>query len=118
VITDFGKILRIIRINRGESAKEMAEKLNISTSYLSAIENGKRNIPKETVNLILTLYNLSDKESENLRRAVMVSSGSMKIDLTDLTEKKKQAIIALTKKDLDEEIVDKLCQILNKGKTE
>ena len=45
MITEFGKILRIIRINCGDSAKDMSEKLGISASYLSAIENGKRNVP-------------------------------------------------------------------------
>lgn len=39
MLTEFGKILRIIRINSGDSSRAMAKKLNLSPSYLSAIEN-------------------------------------------------------------------------------
>lgn len=42
MITEFGKLLRIIRINTGDSARTMAEKFGMSPSYLSTIENGKR----------------------------------------------------------------------------
>lgn len=47
MLTEFGKLLRIIRINSGDTSKDMAKKLNLSPSYLSAIESGKRNIPAD-----------------------------------------------------------------------
>ena len=41
--TEFGKILRIERINKGmKSAEKMAEALGITASMLSEIENGKK----------------------------------------------------------------------------
>ena len=43
-MTDFAKALRILRIERGEVLKDMADKLGITSSYLSAIECGKRKI--------------------------------------------------------------------------
>lgn len=39
MLTEFGKLLRIIRINSGDTSKDMAKKLNLSPSYLSAIES-------------------------------------------------------------------------------
>ena len=33
MITEFGKLLRIIRINSGDSAKDMAQKLNMSAVH-------------------------------------------------------------------------------------
>ena len=45
-VTNLGKKLRKIRIDNDEISSDMARKLEISVSYLSAIENGKRNIPK------------------------------------------------------------------------
>jgi len=59
---------------------------------------------------------MSDKDIENLRKTVVDSSDSVKIDLTYLAEKKKQVIIALSKRDLDEETIDKLCQVLTDKK--
>ncbi len=116
MITEFGKILRIIRINSGDSAKDMAEKLNISASYLSAIENGKRNIPNELMDLVFKLYPLSNKDKEKLKKAAVDSSASVKIDLTDLADKKKQVLIALTGNDLDESTIEQLCQIIKTNK--
>ena len=63
MITEFGKLLRIIRINSGDSAKDMATKLNMSASYLSTIENGKRNIPPDMEDLLVRAYNLSEREA-------------------------------------------------------
>ena len=45
MVTSYGKILRKIRIDEGEILGEMAQKLEISSAYLSSIENGDRNLP-------------------------------------------------------------------------
>jgi len=116
MITEFGKLLRIIRINSGDSAKDMAEKLNMSPSYLSTIENGKRNIPPDMEELLAGAYNLSDTDKEKLRRAMVNSSDTVKINLTELAEKKKQMIYEITKGDLDEENIDMLCKIMQEKK--
>ena len=116
MITEFGKLLRIIRINSGDSAKDMAQKLNMSASYLSTIENGKRNIPPDMEELLIRVYNLSEKDKAKLRKAMVDSSDTVKIDLTDLAEKKKQMIYEITKGDLDEATIDQLCEIINAKK--
>jgi transcriptional regulator with XRE-family HTH domain len=116
MITEFGKLLRIIRINSGDSAKDMAQKLNMSPSYLSTIENGKRNIPPDMEELLIRVYNLSEKDKAKLRKAMLDSSDTVKIDLTDLAEKKKQMIYEITKGDLDEATIDQLCEIINAKK--
>lgn len=113
MLTEFGRLLRIIRINCGDSARDMAAKLNMSPSYLSTIENGKRNIPSDMEELLIKAYNLSDKDKEKLRRAMLDSSDTVKLDLTELAEKKKHVIFALTKEDLDEETVNQLYYIIN-----
>ena len=118
MITEFGKLLRIIRINSGDSAKEMAAKLNMSPSYLSTIENGKRNIPLDMEKLLIDAYQLSERDKEKLRKAMAESSEVVKIDLTDLAEKKRQMIFEITKVDLDEETIDQLCNIIKEKKGE
>lgn len=42
MITPIGKFLRKLRIDTGEILKDMAEKLHVSPSFLSAVENGKK----------------------------------------------------------------------------
>ena len=71
MLTQFGKLLRIIRINSGDSAKDMAKKLNLSPSYLSAIENGNRRIPSDMEQLLCEAYPLSDVDKEKIRFAIL-----------------------------------------------
>lgn len=118
MITEFGKLLRIIRVNSGDSAKEMAQKLNMSPSYLSTIENGKRNIPPDMEELLIKAYKLSERDKAKLRKAMVDSSDTVKIDLTDLAEKKKRMIYEITKGDLDEATIDQLCKIIKQKKGE
>ena len=42
MITPFGKYLRKLRIDHDEKLKDMAAKLGVTGSYLSAVEIGKR----------------------------------------------------------------------------
>ena len=55
MITEFGKELRKLRIDRGEILKTMAEKINVTSSYLSAIECGKRNIPADLIQKLTSI---------------------------------------------------------------
>lgn len=70
MVTEFGKFLRILRINAGDSARQMADKLGLSPSYLSAIENGKRNIPNNMQADLIINYNLSETESNEVKKII------------------------------------------------
>ena len=47
MLTEVGRFLRKLRIDHGEILKDMADKLDVTVSYLSAVENGKRHMPSE-----------------------------------------------------------------------
>ncbi len=112
MITEFGKLLRIIRINTGDSAKEMSKKLNISQSYLSAIENGNRNIPSDMENLLIKAYPLSDYDKEKLRSAMIGCSDTIKINLVDFEEEKKQLIFALVNNEVPNDKLNKMYELI------
>ena len=114
MVTQLGKILRIIRINTGDSMRSMADKLDVSVSYLSAIENGKRNVPVNFEEKVVSKYNLSDKDKENLRNAIAQTAANVKVNITELSEKKKKLIYALSKDELDDETIERLCEIIEK----
>lgn len=113
MVTQLGKILRIIRINTGDSMRSMAEKLDLSVSYLSAIENGKRNIPSNFEEKVTNKYELSDKDKENLRNAISQTATRVNVNITELSEKKRKLIYALSKNQIDEDTIDKLCEIVD-----
>lgn len=114
MVTQLGKILRIIRINTGDSMRDMAAKLDLSVSYLSAIENGKRNVPTDFEEKIVKKYDLSDKDKNNLREAISATVEKVKVNITELSEKKRKLIYALSKDEISDDTINELCAIIEK----
>ena len=113
--TTFGKELRKLRIDKDENIHAMAKKLDISISYLSAIEAGSRKIPEGMVDKIIKKYHLNKERSEIMRQAEAESSTEIDIDLSTVTVEQRKLVFALSRKLND--ISDKDClDILNKLK--
>lgn len=81
MLTDFGRYLRKMRIDCGEIIKDMAEKLNVTASFLSAVETGKKNIPDHWINTLANLYCLNENAKQELLTAAENSVRSVKLDL-------------------------------------
>jgi len=62
MLTAYGKCLKKFRIDHNEKLADMAAKLEISPAYLSAIENGTREIPAKMSFGIRMAYGLTFKE--------------------------------------------------------
>ena len=114
MITEIGKFLRILRIEKNESAKEMANKLNVSPSYLSAVELGKRECPMSWEDVIIEAYKLNDTNRKKLQKAIKESKTNIKIDLNEVDKKKKALILSVAKNNLDDQTIEQLCEIIKK----
>ena len=114
MLTDFGRFLRKIRIDCGEILKDMAEKLNVSAAYLSAVEMGKRNIPEQWVNRISELYGLSDEEKCNLNDAADNSAKSITLNFDNISNSHKETAILFAREfeNVDTETLDKIKKLL------
>ena len=84
MITELGRLLRIIRVNSGDSTHEMAKKLHISTSLLIAIENGRRKTPVDIEERLCSVYNLLESDKKKIRDAI--ASGEEKQTKPNLTD--------------------------------
>ena len=73
MITRFGKFCRNIRMDRGEILKEMADKLQVKSSFLSAVELGKKNIPEKWLESITELYELTEDKRKELEETIEMS---------------------------------------------
>lgn len=82
-MVELAKVLRILRIKNNETSFDMAKKLHLSPSHLSAIEHGRRAIPKDMKHLIVSAYKLSDSQIEKIDKAI--SGVYDKTDLTSLS---------------------------------
>ena len=56
MVTAFGKFCRKLRIDRGQIMLDMAESLQVSPAFLSAVENGKKNVPAQWRDKIVKAY--------------------------------------------------------------
>ena len=97
-LTEFGKFTRKLRIEKGELLKDMAEKLDVTVSYLSAVEVGKRNIPEKWEKKLVDAYQLNENESENLRDSIHYSKKDVKINVEKLDREDKDLVLLLARK--------------------
>lgn len=120
MITEFGKTLRKIRIDRDEILKTMAEKLNMTSSYLSAIECGKRNIPSDLIGKLTSIYDLTEAEKEHLSETYDKSLNSIEIELNTNNPYKRDLALQFARKfdNMDDEFAARILEFLNNNREE
>ena len=118
MLTEFGKALRKIRIEREELLKDMATALGVSPAYLSAVETGKRRSPDDWVEKISVHYHLSQNERTDLSQAAENSAYEVKISLQDASEAKRGAVLTFARAldHLSDEDLKRIMQSMRKGK--
>lgn len=115
--TRLGKLLRKIRVDRDEYMKNMAERLEITSAYLSAIENGKRNMSIALLNKLAEAYSLSEESLNELKEAAMQSKDKIEIGIAALSENKQNVAWTFARKfdNLSDRQIDKIKEILEDG---
>jgi hypothetical protein len=115
--TKFGEYVRILRIKHHEIMGDMAEFLETSLPFLSAVENGKKNVPKSWVEKISTHYNLNENERKELEESIEESKTQMKISLTDISKSKRGMALQFARsfENIDDETAEKIRELLEKG---
>jgi transcriptional regulator with XRE-family HTH domain len=81
MVTPYGKELRKIRIDKSIVLGDMAKDLGLSPAYLSSIENGKREIPKDFNSRLVSVYGLSENQKTVLEKTVVVVQKNLNINL-------------------------------------
>lgn len=85
-MTPFGRKLRDLRDQRGLSLKQMAEALNLSSAYLSALEHGRRGRPSPgLVMQIIGYFNVIWDEAEDLKDLAEISHPRITLDTSGLS---------------------------------
>lgn len=115
MLTSLGKYLRTFRIQEGELLKDMADKLNVASAYLSSIENGKREVSKKFVDKIVEAYQLSSEETQKILEAYQRTLGEVSFKLSSSNESEKNDLgIAFARKfdSLDSRQIESIKKIL------
>ncbi|WP_375685029.1 helix-turn-helix domain-containing protein [Bartonella sp. AP172QHHD] len=83
MVTSFGKILRKLRIDHSERLLDMAKKLDISVSFLSSVEIGKKSVPVGLEEKIIELYGLDKAMASLLKKEAYSYRKSFTIKTSD-----------------------------------
>lgn len=109
------QVLRIIRVQNGETQAQMSKKLELSQGQLSKIENGDKVMPIGFSKSIERLYNPSKKA---LNILVEYESNQRKqvahIKFNELTKAQKKAALLFTKhvKEIPDDMVEFISNII------
>lgn len=96
--TPFGQYLRKLRIDRDEIMRDMANKLKLSTAYMSAVELGKTEPTNRLVSAIGILYGLNKHQVEELRMLAYTSGKTLRIDMEGRSESDRVLIVTFARK--------------------
>lgn len=98
MLTPFGRMVRKLRIDKGVRLKDMADFLDVPSSFLSAVENGRKQIPDTMIDGVYVYFGeLGVSKSEWLSLA-RNSVTRITVDLTDYSEPDRQAALAFGRK--------------------
>jgi transcriptional regulator with XRE-family HTH domain len=85
-MTPFGARLRALRADRDITLKQLAEALQISAAYLSALEHGKRGVPNTgLVHQVNEFFGLIWDEADELSRLARLSNPRVTVNTAGLT---------------------------------
>jgi transcriptional regulator with XRE-family HTH domain len=85
-MTPFGARLRGLRADRGLTLKDLAEALQVSAAYLSALEHGKRGSPSAgLVHQVNEYFGLIWDEADVLSRLARLSNPRVTVNTAGLT---------------------------------
>ena len=114
MLTSVGKFLRKVRIDNNEILLNMANKLGVSSSFLSAVENGKKKIPADWSIRICELYGLDEIQCENLDQAIAETEQSYEIDLSGVSQSNREVAVSFARKfaSMDESQIEQIKKIL------
>ena len=97
MLTSLGRFLRKLRIDRNELLKDMAEKLEVSVSFLSAVENGKKHMPAAWNKQICELYDLTEIQQAEFTTAVAETEDSLDMILSGATMNSRRLAVSFAR---------------------
>ncbi len=114
--TSFGEFVRIQRIKHHEVMGDLAKVLKVKPPFLSAVENGKKNVPDEWVDKLVEHYGLSEIEKKQLEHAIEESRTQYKIVTQNAGGVQRRAAMQFARAfdDMDDDTALEIMSLLNK----
>lgn len=116
--TSFGEFMRILRVKNHEVMGDIAKMLGVKVPFLSAVENGKKNVPSEWIDKIIDHYSLNEDERLKLEEAIEESKTQYKIIVNDSGVNQRKAALQFARSfdGMDDETAIKILNLLKNRK--
>ena len=116
MLTSLGRFLRQVRIDRGEILKDMADKLRVSVSFLSAVENGKKRMPTAWNGIICDLYAFNEEQKDEFTKAIADTEKTIELDFSGATQSRRELAVSFARKfsDIDDTQLEEIQKILKR----
>lgn len=98
MVNNFGKFCRKLRIDNNELLYDMAVKLGVSSAFLSKVENGRKKPPQEWMEKLIHLYNLDNKQIDELDQYMFEAQNYESIDISNFKESDKMMMLSFARK--------------------
>ncbi|MBQ7502979.1 helix-turn-helix transcriptional regulator [bacterium] len=107
--TILGKLLKKLRSEHNERLEQMAEKLGVTPSFLSALGSGRRALTPKLFDKLKKSYRLNSRRAEQIAMAAALCRDQLKIPYKDLTDIQRQlcAIFAANIRSADLKVIAK-----------
>lgn len=116
MLSRFGKTVRKLRIDKGVTLKTMAESLNKTSAYLSAVETGRKNPTHKLVQDIAEYFGLTAIEREDLLEAAEESRSDVKLQMEGFNDKQREIAAAFARQftTLSEDELEQIRELLDR----
>ena len=116
MLSPFGKSVRKLRIDLEISLKNLAELLGKTSSYISAIETGKRPVTSDILEQIINQLKPSTEMEKELRKNAELSQTSVEVNLQGKNQTAREAALLFARNfdDLNNEDYENLKRLLEK----
>lgn len=113
-MTEIGKFLKKLRIDHGEVLLTMAQKLEVTPSFLSAVELGKKKMPYEWNVKIRSVYPLTPAQEEALDEAISASEKAVLLDFEKASPGAKKLAVSFARSfnDLSDEQLEAIKKLM------
>lgn len=97
--------------------KDMADKLGVSASFLSSVENGKKRMPPSWNEEICHLYALNEQEVNEFTTAIAETENAIDLRLDKANQGQKELAISFARRfdGISAEQIEEIQRILSEG---
>lgn len=119
-MTEFAKFTRVLRAERGERLGHMAENLDVSSAFLSRVENGLAKPSEKILNGLCQKYSLSEAQKKELEEIVNEARQKNPLTSLQLSPARQQLVIRFAQSidKFDEEELNELEERISQKEVE